>query len=191
MYQIGACCIYVVFISTNVKELTDYAFSTNTDIRLFMVMLLLPLILINWVCLKRHVKHIALVKTYLFQIRNLKYLAPLSTIGNCFTVVSFAIICYYIFREPISTEGRTAFGPITELPMFFGTVLFALEAIGVIMPLENEMRKPQRFVGTTGILNRAMALIVSLYIGLGLCGYLKYGNETRSSITLNLPGQEM
>lgn len=56
----------------------------------------------------------------------------------------------------------------------------------MIMPLENEMRKPKDFVGVTGVLNRAFFLIVFLYIGMGLFGYLKYGNDIRDSITLNL-----
>lgn len=54
------------------------------------------------------------------------------------------------------------------------------------MPLENEMKTPKDFVGFTGVLNKAFALIVFLYIGMGLFGYLKYGNEIRDSITLNL-----
>lgn len=59
------------------------------------------------------------------------------------------------------------------------------------MPLENEMKTPADFRGSTGILNRSMFLIVSLYIGLGLCGYLKYGPDVKSSVTLNLPETEL
>lgn len=55
-----------------------------------------------------------------------------------------------------------------------------------IMPLENEMKTPKSFVGVTGVLNRAFALIVIMYIGMGLFGYLKYGDAIRESITLNL-----
>lgn len=65
-------------------------------------------------------------------MRNLKYLAPFSTIANCVTIVSFGIIAYYIFRDPIELEGRRAVGSLAEFPLFFGTVLFALEAIGVV-----------------------------------------------------------
>lgn len=54
------------------------------------------------------------------------------------------------------------------------------------MPLENEMKTPKSFVGLTGVLNRAFALIVFLYIGMGLFGYLKYGDEIKDTITLNL-----
>lgn len=116
----------------------------------------------------------------------MKFLAPFSTLANVVTIISFAIICYFLFREPIIFESRRTNGPISEFPFFFGTVLFSLEAIGVIMPLENEMRKPKEFVGPTGVLNRAFLVILFLYIGMGLFGYLKYGNDIRDSITLNL-----
>lgn len=59
------------------------------------------------------------------------------------------------------------------------------------MPLENEMKTPREFRGPTGILNRAMCLIIALYIGLGLAGYMKYGANTESSVTLNLPDDEL
>lgn len=65
-------------------------------------------------------------------MRNLKYLAPFSSVANFVTIISFGIIAYYIFREPISLEGRVAVGTVKEFPLFFGTVLFALEAIGVV-----------------------------------------------------------
>lgn len=60
-----------------------------------------------------------------------------------------------------------------------------------IMPLENEMKSPKSFVGLTGVLNRAFAIIVFLYVGMGLFGYLKYGGEIKGSLTLNLPSEEM
>lgn len=54
------------------------------------------------------------------------------------------------------------------------------------MPLENEMRTPHSYVGLTGVLSRAFIIIVVLYIGMGLFGYLKYGSAIGSTITLNL-----
>lgn len=37
-----------------------------------------------------------------------------------------------MFNEPITTTGKHAYGHLAEFPFFFGTVLFALEAIGVV-----------------------------------------------------------
>lgn len=59
------------------------------------------------------------------------------------------------------------------------------------MPLENGMKTPKDFRGISGIMNRAMVLIVALYIGLGLAGYIKYGETIEATITINLPQQDM
>lgn len=112
IYQLGICCVYVVFVSTNIKSVVD-EYTEPISVRYYMFMLLIPLILINW-------------------IRNLKYLAPFSTVANVITVVTFGIILYYIFREPLTLEGRHMAGKLEHYPLFFGTVLFALEAIGVV-----------------------------------------------------------
>lgn len=58
-----------------------------------------------------------------------------------------------------------------------------------ILPLENEMKTPKAFVGKFGVLNRAMISIIILYVGMGLFGYLQYGNAAAGSITLNLPSE--
>ena len=53
------------------------------------------------------------------------------------------------------------------------------------------MANPRSFGGTFGVFNKAMLIIVTLYAGLGLFGYLEYGPEILGSITLNLPEDEM
>lgn len=53
------------------------------------------------------------------------------------------------------------------------------------------MKSPKAFVGATGILNRAMFIVIAVYAGLGLCGYLKYGDKVESPVTLNLPPNEL
>ncbi|XP_076654637.1 proton-coupled amino acid transporter-like protein acs [Halictus rubicundus] len=166
IYQLGSCCVYTVFIGTNLQAaLSDYF--PNADVRVYMLIVLLPLILVNW-------------------IRNLKFLAPCSTIANGITFASFGIILYYIFREPLTFENREPIGKVGDFPLFFGTVLFALEAIGVIMPLENEMKKPKTFIKTFGVLNIGMGGIVVLYTALGFFGYIRYGATVGGSITISL-----
>lgn len=65
-------------------------------------------------------------------MRNLKYLAPLSTLANVVTILSFGIIFYFLFRDPITLEGKEAVGSISKFPFFLGTVLFSLESVGVV-----------------------------------------------------------
>ncbi|CAB3258851.1 unnamed protein product [Arctia plantaginis] len=170
IYQIGTCCVYVVFVSENIYFVLSKHF--HLDVTVFQVMLcvLLPLILINYV-------------------RDLKYLAPFSAIANVVTITGFAIILYYIFEDVPTLEGKVPAGKLANFPLFFGTVLFALEAIGVILPLENEMKSPRDFVSRFGVLNCSMVSIIVLYVGMGLFGYLRYGDDSEGSITLNLPSE--
>ncbi|XP_075230425.1 proton-coupled amino acid transporter-like protein acs isoform X2 [Lycorma delicatula] len=171
VYQIGSCCIYVVFVASNIKHVADYYIS-DVDVRVYMVILLIPLILINWV-------------------RNLKYLAPFSSVANVFTVVSFAITAYYVFSDLPPLSERSAVASFKGMPLFFGTVLFAMEAIGVVMPLENEMKDPKLFGSPLGVLNCALMPITILYTVVGFFGYLKFGHKAEGSITLNLPSDEI
>lgn len=60
-----------------------------------------------------------------------------------------------------------------------------------MLPLENEMKTPKAFGGSCGVLNQAMIAIVFLYVGMGLFGFLKYGDSIQGSITLNLPAEDM
>jgi solute carrier family 36 (proton-coupled amino acid transporter) len=66
-----------------------------------------------------------------------------------------------------------------------------MEGINVVMPVENEMAKPQHFLGYVGVLNVTMASVAILYAVFGLLGYLKYGSSVLSSITLHLPQDKM
>lgn len=54
------------------------------------------------------------------------------------------------------------------------------------MPLENNMKTPTHFIGCPGVLNIGMFFVISLYTLVGFFGYLRYGEITADSITLNL-----
>lgn len=101
-----------MFISENIKSVVD-AYKTYINLEIYMLIILLPLILLNY-------------------IKNLKYLAPFSTGANVITLVSFGFILYYIIIDGPTFENREPVGEVRYWPLFFGTVLFALEAIGVV-----------------------------------------------------------
>lgn len=52
------------------------------------------------------------------------------------------------------------------------------------------MKTPRSFLGVFGVLNVGMGGVTIVYILLGFLGYLKYGDVTQSSITLNLPTED-
>ncbi|CAG9761642.1 unnamed protein product [Ceutorhynchus assimilis] len=167
LYQLGICCVYTVFVAENIKNVLDQYMTDPLDERIIMLITLLPLIFINY-------------------IKNLKFLAPITTLANVLTFVSFAIIFYFIFNKKVSFENRDPIGDYRDFPLYFGTVLFALEAIGMIMPLKNEMRNPQSFGSWCGVLNIGMFAVVLLYVLTGFFGYLAYGKHVGGSISYTI-----
>lgn len=172
---LGCCCVYIVFVAKNVQQVVNY-YAEGTDyhdinIRVYMACLLPFLIGMNL-------------------IRNLKYLAPFSMIANLLVGTGMGITFYYLFQDIPSVSDRLYLAEFNRLPVFFGTAIFALEGIGVVMPLENNMKTPTHFIGCPGVLNFGMGFVVSLYAFVGFFGYLKYGQDTEGSITLNLPEDE-
>lgn len=92
--------------------LPGYDYSIQT----YMIMLLLPMILLNY-------------------IRNLKLLAPFSMIANIFMAIGLGIIFYYIFQDlpPISSDHiDVGFSSWKQLPLYFGTAIYAFEGIGMV-----------------------------------------------------------
>ncbi|XP_050672683.1 proton-coupled amino acid transporter-like protein pathetic [Leptidea sinapis] len=166
---LGVCCIFTVLIADSVKQLFDrYVTSFILPIEYYCLIILVPL-------------------CFMCQIRYLKWLAPFSLIANVLLVATFLICIYYIFKDEITISDKKIIGSPARLPAFLSTVIFAMEGIGVVMPVENSMKKPQHFLGCPGVLFIAMSFIMMLYTILGVFGYFRYGDELKGSITLNLP----
>ncbi|KAJ8946516.1 hypothetical protein NQ318_004651 [Aromia moschata] len=91
-----------------------------------------------------------------------------------------------------SVSSIHAFSSWTQLPLYFGTAIYAFEGIGVVLPLENNMKSPQDFGGWNGVLNTGMVVVAALYTSVGFFGYLKYGDKAvLGSVTLLLPPNEL
>lgn len=168
----GTCSVYTVIVANNFQQVIEHYVGYEVSLRLCIAALLIPLILLSW-------------------IPNLKYLAPVSMIANVFMGIGLGITFYYLVNDMPPVSDRPLFGSLTTLPSFFAIVIFAMEAIGVVMPLENQMKTPQNFIGICGVLNRGMGGVTLIYILLGFLGYVKYGDAAMGSITLNLPIDEI
>lgn len=64
--QFGFCCVYFVFVAVNLQEVVAHYF-TKLDIRFYLLLLLIPMILLNF-------------------LKNLKYLTPVSLFASILTV---------------------------------------------------------------------------------------------------------
>ena len=77
--------------------------------------------------------------------------------------VGLGFVLFYVFQDLPSLESIPAVAPIERFPLYFGTVLFALEAVGVVIALENNMEKPKSFGGYFGVLNIGMSECLKIW----------------------------
>ncbi|GLV33720.1 uncharacterized protein CBL_11394 [Carabus blaptoides fortunei] len=131
--QLGFCCVYFVFVSKNVQQVMDH-YDVKLDIHVHMAIIFLPILL---TCL----------------VRNLKYLAPLSTFANLVMLTGVIITLYFVTQDLPPVSSRDYVANWNTLPLFFGTALFAFEGIGLVLPLQREMKNPQHFAKPVGVLN--------------------------------------
>ncbi|XP_038213692.1 proton-coupled amino acid transporter-like protein pathetic [Zerene cesonia] len=169
---LGGTSVYVIFIASSLKDIIDHlAPDRQYSIEAYCGFLLLPLILIT-------------------QVRYLKFLVPFSVIANICLVMTIGVTCYYTFVDLPDVSNAKLSADVGEWPLFLSTAIFAMEGINVVMPIENEMAKPEHFLGCPGVLNVTMVVVAALYGVVGLFGYIKYGEEVLGSITLNLPQED-
>ncbi|CAK1588266.1 unnamed protein product [Parnassius mnemosyne] len=171
LWQLGICVIYFVFVAENIKQVLDFH-GYELSLRTHICIVLAPLIIINLV-------------------KDLKLMTPLSSISNILTIFGLILVFFYLVEDDVILETeKLKIKNLNAVPLFIGTALFALEAVGVVLALEYNMEEPKRFVGFFGLFNLGMAIIITLYIIIGVFGYLKYGDTIEATITLNLPQEE-
>eukprot|EP00071_Canis_lupus_P039934 XP_022273491.1 proton-coupled amino acid transporter 1 isoform X3 [Canis lupus familiaris] len=177
--QLGFCCVYFVFLADNFKQVIEAANGTTNnchnnetviltptmDSRLYMLSFLPFLVLLVFV-------------------RNLRALSIFSLLANITMLVSLVMLYQFIVQNIPDPSHLPLVASWKTYPLFFGTAIFAFEGIGMVLPLENKMKDPQKF---PLILYMGMTIITALYISLGCLGYLQFGANIQGSITLNLP----
>ncbi|CAL1680411.1 unnamed protein product [Lasius platythorax] len=169
--QLGFCCVYIVFISTNMKQVLD-AHGIEMDVHQHMAVVLIPIMLSTW-------------------IRNLKYLVPVSSIANFLMIAGYIATMYIMSHDVPSINERRYVADWNNLPLFFGTVIYSFEGITLVLPLKNEMKNPNNFNKALGVLNVGMVIVGFMFVAIGFLSYLKYGDEVAGSVTLNLAQKEV
>jgi proton-coupled amino acid transporter len=163
-----------VFIGVNIQQVLQVIYGVDLN-KETAIAIIVPLVIVaTW-------------------IRNLDELASFSTIANVCIAFSLLVILYDECEKFITNDITKAaavrqddgiqLAAYKSLPIFFGSVTFAFEGIGVVLPLENKMRHPENAVLVVAL---GMTIVVLLYAIFGVLGYLAFGGEIEASITLNL-----
>lgn len=65
-------------------------------------------------------------------VRNLKYLTPFSTIANIMMAIGVSVVVYEASRDLPPISDRDYIANWQQLPLYFGTAVYAFEGIGLV-----------------------------------------------------------
>lgn len=71
--------------------------------------------------------------------------------------------------------------------MFFTVAVYAFEGIGTVLPVYTAMRTRGDFIRPLGVLNISAVLMICIELAIAFLGYVKFGQDCKASITLNMP----
>lgn len=166
--QVGFVAAYIVFTGENlaafVRNVSGHAYPLTWFIGL-QVVLFIPL---AW-------------------IRDITKLSLLALFANVFILIGLVTIVWFVLQDLVAH----GVGPNVEyvfnksgFSLFIGVAIFAFEGIGLIIPIQESMVRPENF---PKVLFQVVLTILIIFIGVGALGYLTYGDSIDTVILLNLP----
>lgn len=167
--QFGFVSAYIVFVSTNLQAfvLAVSKCKTFIDIKLMILMQLvifLPLSL----------------------IRDISKLGFTALIADAFILLGIVYL-YGVDIKTIADQGGVAdikaFNPVSWT-LLIGTAIFTYEGIGLIIPIQESMKRPEKF---PKVLALVMGVITVVFLSSGVLGYATFGSKTETVVLLNLP----
>ncbi|KAF5443706.1 hypothetical protein F2P56_036241 [Juglans regia] len=165
--QTGFCIGYLIFIGNTLADLMN----SNPQI-----LGLAPKSFYIWGCLP--------FQLGLSSIATLTHLAPLSIFADVVDLGAMGVVMVedvLVFLKQM--PALKAFGGLSVFFYGMGVAVYSFEGIGMVLPLESEMKDKDKF---GRILALTMAFIFLLYGGFGALGYFAFGEETQDMITANL-----
>ena len=168
--QIGFVSAYIVFTAENLKAFA-FAISdcvANIDIKLLILAQLtvfLPMSL----------------------FRDINKLGGTAFVAEAFILIGILYLAGFDISVMVKQGGIAPsvvlFNPSTW-SLFIGTAVFTFEGIGLILPIQDGMRRPQDF---PRVLFIVMIITAVLFTGMGALSYATFGAATKTVVLLNLP----
>ncbi|KAK2068818.1 hypothetical protein P8C59_003437 [Phyllachora maydis] len=167
--QLGFVCAGTVFVAENVLSFFQavsrgHTSMTTTLLIGFQVVALIPL---AW-------------------IRNISKLGGAAQVADMFIFIGLGYIYWY-------DVGRLAAHGISPTVVLFnpdrytltiGSAIFTFEGIGLILPIQSSMQKPQHF---EWLLGTVMLLITVIFTSIGALCYATFGADTDIEVISNFP----
>jgi solute carrier family 36 (proton-coupled amino acid transporter) len=166
--QIGFVAAYIVFTSENLQAVILAVTDCKTLIPIRYLILMQMIIFLPFSLL-----------------RDINKLGVTALVADAFIVIGLA----YLFYFDILTLNLNGLADITlfnrsDWTLFIGTAIFTFEGIGLIIPIQESMRHPEKF---PKVMFAVMIIITTLFITMGAVSYAAYGSKTETVVLLNLP----
>ena len=167
--QIGFVSAYIVFTSQNMQAfflaVSDCRWSMDIGAIIFIQLIIfLPLSL----------------------IRDIGKLGITALIADFFILLGLIYLYYYDILTLVKNHGIADTIPFNaqDWTLFIGTAIFTFEGVGLIIPIQESMKKPSEF---PPVLAGVMIIITVVFISRGALSYAAFGSHTKTVILLNLP----
>lgn len=167
--QVGFVSAYIVFTSENMQAfvLAVSKCKSFIDIK-FMVMMQLIIFL------------------PLSLVRDIGKLGFTALVADAFILLGLIYLYYYDVFTIATNHGIAdikLFNP-SSWTLFIGTAIFTFEGIGLIIPIQESMKHPEKFAR---VLGTVMIIVTVLMTSIGVLSYAAYGSSTKTVVILNLP----
>lgn len=167
--QVGFVSAYTVFTAENLQAFVLAVTKCRSFIDIkFMVMLQVVIFL------------------PLSLIRDIGKLGFTALIADAFILLGLVYLTYYDIFTIVSNKGVADIQPFNPASwsLLIGTAMFTFEGIGLIIPIQESMKHPEKF---PSVLGSVMILVTVLMVSIGALSYAAYGSATRTVVLLNLP----
>eukprot|EP00038_Savillea_parva_P004272 m.135887 g.135887 ORF g.135887 m.135887 type:complete len:662 (+) comp11425_c0_seq1:135-2120(+) len=155
--ELGICTVYFSYISTNLGAAIGPAYTSDNGHRQLMVYLLPVLVLFGL-------------------ITRMRIVAAMSSAANVLMAGALLIVWFYLTYH-MASHGpeRHDFGPRSgeshQILLTLATIIYSFEGCGAVLPIENAMRKPERFLP---VLNGSFGVFFVVYLIMGVLGALAF-----------------
>jgi len=164
--QIGFVCAYIIFVAENLDALSKQILNFRYPIYYYIAMqvfVFIPFVM----------------------IRRISRLSFTALIADAFIMFGLFYLYYYDVRV-LATEGVADIIKfnMNDFALFIGTAIFTFEGIGLIIPITESMKEPEKF---PKVLTGVMLFITILFTSIGVMSYAAFGKEVKTVVILSLP----
>ncbi|CAP61369.1 uncharacterized protein PODANS_4_120 [Podospora anserina S mat+] len=168
--QLGFVCAGIVFVAENLLTffeavMKDSRSFTTAGLIALQLVILVPL---SW-------------------IRNISKLGPAALLADACILVGVTYIYWHDITSLVDMggmdKGVVMFNP-DRYTMMVGSAIFTFEGIGLILPIQSSMARPEKFEWLLGVV---MLIITIVFTSVGALCYATFGLDTQIEIINNFP----